>query len=190
MPSFRSRQSRNPPRPNSAPQLLVLRIIGQLRNYGRSVHRAELGDLIRQSDSSASLPGSTGYRRGLWHSRVILPASTPSGLSPLYFPGLPPSASAGSPDSCTPVHPYRHWPSDQGAMSLATPSARSNQLHAELAFDDWFVRFRHGPPVCSHHRADQTSGGQCPLGLPRFYVRAFRSPGHPECLPDITTTPN
>ena len=23
-----------------------------------------------------------------------------------------------------------------------------------------------------------------------FYFRAFRSPGHPECLPDIATTPN
>ena len=26
-------------------------------------------------ESSASLPGLAGYRRGLWHSRVILPAA-------------------------------------------------------------------------------------------------------------------
>ena len=42
----------------------------------------------------------------------------PSGLSPLYFPGLPPSAFAGSPGTCTPVLPYRHWPSDKGEKSL------------------------------------------------------------------------
>ena len=108
--------------------------------------------------NSASLPGFAGYRRGLWHSRAIGPACPPrpSGLSPLYFPGLPPSAFAGSPGTCTPVLPYRHWPSDKGEKSLATPNTRSNQLHAELAFDDWFVRFRYGPPVCLPRWADQT----------------------------------
>ena len=80
----------------------------------------------------------------------------PSGLSLLYFPELPPSAFAGSPDTCASVLPHRHWPSDKGGKSLATPNARSNQLHAELAFDDWFVRFRYGPSVCSPRRADQT----------------------------------
>ena len=110
-------------------------------------------------------------------SSCLLP--TPSGLSLLYFPGLPPSASAGSPDTCTPVLPHRHWPSDKGEKSLATPNARSNQLHAELAFDDWFVRFRYGPPVCSPHRADQTCGAQCPLGLPRLLRPGFQATGSP-----------
>ena len=62
---------------------------------------------------------------------------------------------------------------------MATPNARSNQLHAELAFDDWFVRFRYGPPVCSPHRADQTCGAQCPLGLPRLLRPGFQATGSP-----------
>ena len=103
----------------------------------------------------------------------------PSGLSLLYFPGLPPSAFAGSPNTCTPVLPYRHWPSDKGGKSLATPNTRSNQLHAKPAFDDWFVRFRYGPPVCSPHRADQTSGAQRPLGLPRLLLPGFQVSGSP-----------
>ena len=46
---------------------------------------------------------------GIQGSSCLLP--TPSGLSPLYCPRLPPSASAGSPDACTSVLPHRHWPS-------------------------------------------------------------------------------
>ena len=45
----------------------------------------------------------------------------PSGLSLLYFPGLPPSASAGSPDTCASVLPHRHWPSGRSDRPLAAP---------------------------------------------------------------------
>ena len=115
---------------------------------------------------------------GIQGSSCLFP--TPSGLSPLYCPRLPPSASAGSPDTCTSVLAYRHWPSDKGGKSLATPSVRSNQLHAELDFGDWFVRFRYGPRVCSPHRADQTWGAQRPPGLPRLLLPGFQTPGSPQ----------
>ena len=62
---------------------------------------------------------------------------------------------------------------------MATPNVRSNQLHAELAFDDWFVRFRYGPSVCSPRWADQTSGAQGPLGLPRLLRPGFQVSGSP-----------
>ena len=114
---------------------------------------------------------------GIQGSSCLLP--TPSGLSLLYFPGLPPSASAGSPDTCASVLPYRHWPSGNRDKPLATPKTRSNQLHAGTAFDDWFVRFRYGPPVRSPHRADQTSRAQRPLGLPRLLLPGFQVPGSP-----------
>ncbi len=51
------------------------------------------------------------------------PTSTPSGLSLLYFPGLPPSAYAGSPDTCASVLPYRHWPSSRKEKPLAAPTS-------------------------------------------------------------------
>jgi hypothetical protein len=58
---------------------------------------------------------------------------------------------------------------------LATPNTRSNQLHAELAFDDWFVRFRYGPPVRSLSLRPSCS----PRGLAR---PGEDSPGHPRLL--------
>ena len=74
---------------------------------------------------------------------------TPSGLSLLHCPVLPPSASAGNSDACASVLPHRHWPSGRRWKPLAVPTVRSNQLHAARDFDVWFVRFRYGPAGCS-----------------------------------------
>ena len=61
---------------------------------------------------------------GIQGSSCLLPR--PSGLSLLYFPGLPPSASARSPDTCASVLPYRHWPSDNGDKLLTAPNVRKS----------------------------------------------------------------
>ena len=120
-------------------------------------HPSSLGDLIRQSEElPPHFPAAPVIATVLGIQGPSCLPPRPSGLSLLYFPELPPSASAGSPNTCASVLPYQHWPSGKGGKPLATPNVRSNQLHAELAFDDWFVRFRYGPSVCSPRWADQT----------------------------------
>ena len=122
----------------------------------------------------------------------------PSGLSPLYCPGLPPSASAGSPDTCASVLPYRHWPSGRSDRPLAAPrfpqiSFMRVWLSAtrSFAFATALLVARLAgltrPEGLSVPSASQGSRSTRSQG---FYIRAFRSPGHPEYLPDITTTPN
>ena len=114
----------------------------------------------------------------------------PSGLSLLYFPGLPPSASAGSPDTCASVLPYQHWPSGRGKIPLTTPITPQISFVRDADFDGSFVRSRYGPPGCSPPaltRPEKLSVSSASQG---FYVRAFRSPGRPVCLPDITTASN
>ena len=114
----------------------------------------------------------------------------PSELSPLHCPELPPSASAGSPNTCASVLPYQHWPSGRCGKPLATPRCPPISFVRARSFGVSFVRSRYGPPGCSPPALTRPER-LCVLSASRgFYFRAFRSPGRPVCLPDITTASN
>ena len=57
-------------------------------------------------------------------------------------------------------------------------------------FDASSVRSRYGPPGCSPPGLTRPPRPEGRAASQGFYFRAFRSPGHPACLPDITTAPN
>ena len=114
----------------------------------------------------------------------------PSGLPLLYFPGLPPSASAGSPDTCASVLPHRHWPSGRSDRPLAAP--RCPQISFMRAWLSATRSFAFATALLVARLAGLTrpEGLNVPSASRGFYIRAFRSPGRPESLPDITTAPN
>ena len=149
---------------------------------------SSLIDLIRQSDSlrrtSRYLPVIAAVF-GIQESSCL--TIRPSGLSPLNFPELPPSTSAGSPTRALPSDlPCRHWPSSRRRILLALPLP-CNQLHAGVPFNGSFVSSRYGPPVCSTPLLirPELLFGRLSLLLP-----GFQRPGHPMSLPDITTVPH
>ena len=113
-------------------------------------HPSSLGDLIRQSGKAPPhfpAPPVIATVLGIQGPSCLPPR--PSGLSLLYFPGLPPSASAGSPNTCASVLPHRHWPSGRRQKPLATPIAPQISFVRADDFDGSFVRSRYGPPGCS-----------------------------------------
>ena len=141
--------------------------------------------------NSASLPGFAGYRRGLWHSRAILPAP----------PDLPDFHHCTFQDCRLQLSP--------GAPVRAPQFFRTGTGHRIKEKSPWRLQI---PARISFMRSLLSTTGSfafatallfaCLAGLTRpeglnvppasrgFYFRAFRSPGHPESLPDITTTPN
>ena len=153
-------------------------------------HPSSLGDLIRQSAAPPHFPATPVIATvfGIQGSSCLLPR--PSGLSLLYFPELPPSASAGSSNTCASVLPYRHWPSGRYGKPLATPRCPRISFMRAQYFGVSFVRSRYGPPGCSPPALTRPER-LCVLSASRgFYFRAFRSPGRPVCLPEITTASN
>ena len=64
--------------------------------------------------SSASLPGLAGYRHGLRHSRVILPATHTFRTFTAVLSTIAAFSFRREPDTCASVLPYRHWPSGRG----------------------------------------------------------------------------
>ena len=140
--------------------------------------------------NSASLPGFAGYRRGLWHSRAILPAPQTFRLSPLYFPGLPPSASPGAPVRAPQF--FRtgtgHRIKEKSPWRLQIP-ARISFMRSLLSTTGSFA-FATALLFACLAGLTRPEGLNVPPASRGFYFRAFRSPGHPECLPDIATTPN
>ena len=154
-------------------------------------HPSSLGDLIRQSGKAPPhFPASPVIDAvfGIQGSSCLPPR--PSGLPLLYFPGLPPSASAGSPDTCASVLPHRHWPSGRSDRPLATP--RCPQISFMRVWLSATRSFAFATALLVARLAGLTrpEGLNVPSASRGFYIRAFRSPGRPESLPDITTAPN
>ena len=140
-----------------------------------------LGDLIRQSGELPAISRLRRLSRSLTfkgHPSVLLT----SGLSLLYCPRLPPSIrrvtrcvlfsvpSASALAIGSYGHPWHHHhPRKSAPTHFGASSALSLRPSCLLA-----------------PGADRTQGALHPLGL------LLPGPGHPdpECLPDITTTPN
>jgi len=97
--------------------------------------------------TSVPLPGSAGYRAGLWHSCL---ATRPSGLSLLYCPGLPPSVSAGGFGMCLPQFFHTNTGHHEKVGTTWPPRhSRKSASRGVPNFGDLSVRSRYGPPGCS-----------------------------------------
>ena len=84
---------------------------------------------------SGPFPGHAGYRDGLRHSRVILPdrqtfRTFTAALSRIAALSIRRETRYVH----TPVLPYRHWPSDKGGKSLASPNTPQIRFTWELDF--------------------------------------------------------
>ena len=78
----------------------------------------------------------------------------------------------------------------EGANPWQLQQFHFNQLRAGVYFDVSSVRFHYGPPVRLPPVLTRPERLYVLPAFRGFYIRAFRSPGHPWLLPDITTTPN
>ena len=67
---------------------------------------------------------------------------------------------------------------------------RFNQLHAEDDFRRLIRSLSLRPSWLLAPRTDRTAATHGRVAPQGFYFRAFRSPGHPARLPDITTAAN
>jgi len=95
--------------------------------------------------TSCPFPGTSGYRDGLWHSRVFLPGrqtfrTFTAALSRIAALSIRRETQYVR----TPVLPYRHWPSDKGGKSLASPNIPPIRSTRELDFDLTFRGSRSG----------------------------------------------
>ena len=109
-----------------------------------------------------------------------LAAPRPSGLSLLYYPGLPPSAYAGSPDACTSQFlPHRYWPSGRGNKPLATPVTPLQSASCGGSFRRLVRSLSLRPSWLLAPWADQTREAQCPPGHPGLLHPGFQVAGSP-----------
>ena len=141
--------------------------------------------------NSASLPGFAGYRRGLWLSRVILPA-------PQTFRTFTAVLSRIAAFSFRREPQYVRLSSSVSALAIG--QRRKNPWQLQMSARISFMRsllsttgsFAFATALLFACLAGLTrpEGLNVPPASRGFYFRAFRSPGHPECLPDIATTPN
>ena len=104
----------------------------------------------------------------------------PSRLSLLYYPGLPPSAHAGSPDACTSQFlPHRYWPSGRGNKPLATPVTPLQSASCGDLFRRLVRSLSLRPSWLLAPWADQTREAQCPPGHPGLLHPGFQVAGSP-----------
>src|SRR4030095_8663510 len=109
------------------------------------------------------IPGSSGL------------VSTPSGLSPRYSPGLPPTASAGSLRRAHPHSSVSTLAIGEREQTLGTSNAPTNQLHVGTLVRRLVPSLSLRPSWLLASWADRTREGLLPQPSLGLYVRAFSS---------------
>ena len=128
---------------------------------------------LRIASAGLSPASTAASLAALWIPR-------PSGLSLLYYPGLPPSAYAGSPDACTSQFlPHRYWPSGRGNKPLATPVTPLQSASCGGSFRRLVRSLSLRPSWLLAPWADQTREAQCPPGHPGLLHPGFQVAGSP-----------
>src|SRR5215470_3666957 len=112
--------------------------------------------------------------------------STPSGLSLLYSPGLPPAASAGSLVRAPPCFRTSAGHRVEGRHPWHLQCSR-NQLHAGTQCRRLVRSLSLRPSWLLAPWADQT---KLMLSLPQAFTSGLPALKSPRGLPDITTAPN